>query len=139
MRWYSSKTIQTTSVIGQDTASVYDYEAVIKQGTHLRSNMNVNAHGDYSRLSADSYSPHSDDNQPGLGTSMNHGGYGTLYRNMDVELWVDSSSNLWCTAPGNGSYAWLGNDGTCGGHCGSCQNDAGPGYSPYWTYRIYVR
>jgi hypothetical protein len=135
----SNNTIQTNTVLGQDTASVYAYEAVIKQGSQLRSNMAHGPNTDLSRLAADSYSPHSDDNQPGLGTQMNAGCCGTTYRQMDVELWVNSSNNLWCTGPGNGSYAWLGSDGTCGVSCGSCQNDAGPGYSPYWTYRIYVR
>jgi len=120
---------------------VYAYEALLTQGTQLRSNMAVNSSNDRSRLSADSYSPHGDDNQPGLGTQMNstHTAGSTAYRQKDVELWVNSGSNLWCTGPSEGSYAWLGSDGTCGSACGSCDSIAGPGYTPYWTYRIYVR
>ena len=132
-------TIQTATVLGESVGSVYAYEPLIQQGTHLRSNMAVNPNTDRSRLAADSYSPHGDDNQPGLGTAMNHGCCGTSYRQKDVELWVGSGSNQWCSPPGTGSYAWLGSDGTCGGSCGSCDSTAGPGYTPYWTYRIYVR
>ena len=83
-----------------------------------------------------------DDNQPGLGTQMNEcicGGGNNCYRYKDVELWVDSNSNRWCDSPNTGSFAWIGNDGFCGSSCGSCDSTAGPPYSPYWTYRIYVR
>jgi len=133
-------TIQTSSVLGASVGAVYAYEALIQQGTQLRSNMAVNSNTDRSRLAADSYSPHGDDNQPGLGTQMNSSiGNGTLYRQKDVELWVNTSTNLWCTSPSTGTYAWLGSDGTCGSNCGSCDSIAGPGYTPYWTYRIYVR
>ena len=134
-------TVQTSSVLGESVGSVYTYEPLIQQGTHLRSNMAVNSSTDRSRLAADSYSPHGDDNQPGLGTQMNSSccGGGTAYRQKDVELWVNSGSNLWCDAPSTGTYAWLGSDGTCGSNCGGCDSAAGPGYTPYWTYRIYVR
>ena len=74
---------------------------------------------------------------------MNEGscGVGSLcLRYRDVELWVDSNANLWCTAPSPGTYAWIGTDGGNGDRVDSaCEHVAGPGHSPYWTYRIYVR
>ncbi len=61
------------------------------------------------------------------------------HRYKDVELWVDSTSNLWCSAPGPGTYKWIGTDGGMGASGGTCDVDGGPGWSQYWTYRIYVR
>lgn len=52
------------------------------------------------------YPVQGDDNQPGLGTQMNEASCaaGVLcYRFRDVELWVHRGSNLWYTAPSNGS------------------------------------
>ena len=135
----ATNTIQTNTILGEDTGSVNPHEPLLKHGTQLRSNMRVNANGDYSRLAANSYSPHTDDNQPGLGTQMNGDCCDTSYRQMDVELWVNAGTNVWCIAPTTSTYAWLGNDGVCGSSCGSCQSTAGPGFSPYWTYRIWVR
>lgn len=66
------------------------------------------------------------------------------YRYKDVELWVNSNSNLWCTAAStDGTYGWIGTDGKCGASCNNsgdnCEVIKGEAYSPYWTYRIYVR
>ena len=135
-------TTQTSSVLGSQVAGVYAYEAVIRNGTHLQSNRKINPNGDRVRLGVNGYSKQGDDNQPGLGTQMNENSCGVgnnCYRYKDVELWVNSSSNLWCSGPGNGSYAWIGTDGGCGGKCGNCDSKAGPPYKPHWTYRIYVR
>ena len=137
-----ANTTQTASVLGSDVSKVYAYEAVIRNGTHLQSNRAINPNSDRVRLGVNGYSAQGDDNQPGLGTQMNEGACGVgnnCYRYKDVELWVNSGSNLWCTKPGNGSYKWIGSDGGCGGSCGSCDSTASPPYSPYWTYRIYVR
>lgn len=61
------------------------------------------------------------------------------YRYRDVELWIASSTNLWCSGPGYGCYAWIGNDGGCGGNCGNCDAQASPPWNPHWSYRIFVR
>ena len=135
-------TTQTSAVIGSDVSKVYAYEAVIRNGSQLQSNRRINPNNDRIRLGVNGHSPQGDDNSPGLGTQMNETSCGVgnnCYRYKDVELWVNSGSNLWCTKPGPGSYAWIGSDGGCGGSCSNCETLAAPAYSPYWTYRIYVR
>ncbi len=142
-------TVQTTSVIGSNVANVYTYEPLIKNGTQLRSNLSINANADRVRLGVDTYPVQGDDNSPGLGTQMNEAicGVGVnCYRYRDVELWVNSASNLWCTPSTPGTYGWIGTDGSCGSSCNNscgtgcnCDVVKGQGYSPYWTYRIYVR
>ena len=134
-----ANTTQTTSLIAEEVSSVYAYEAVIKNGNHLQSNRSINPNTDRVRLGVDAYSVQGDDNQPGLGTQMNSGICTNCYRYKDVELWVNSSTNLWCTSPSTGSFAWIGTDGGCGGSCSGCESTASPPYTPYWTYRIYVR
>ncbi len=138
----SDNATQTTGVLGKNSDAVYGYEALVKNGDQLVANRNINSSNDRVRLGANGYPQQGNDNQPGLGTQMNEGSCGVgsnCYRYKDVELWVASNSNLWCTKPGAGSYAWIGSDGGCGSSCGSCESTAGPGYSPYWTYRIFVR
>ncbi|MFZ4578789.1 MAG: fibrinogen-like YCDxxxxGGGW domain-containing protein [Myxococcota bacterium] len=138
----AANTTQTISVIGADVANVYAYEAIIKNGAQLQSNRNTNPNADRVRLGVDGYPVQGDDNQPGLGSQMNEGACGVgnnCYRYRDVELWVNSGSNLWCSSPGVGSYGWIGTDGGCGGSCGSCDSTKGPPYTPYWTYRMFVR
>lgn len=142
----ADNTVQTSVVLGADVAAVYAYEPLIKNGTHLRSNLNINVNADRVRLGVDAYALQGDDNEPGLGTRMNSTSNpcgaataGGCYRYRDVELWVNSATNLWNALPGPGSFKWIGTDGGCGGSCGTADTVAGPGYSPYWTYRIYVR
>ncbi|MSP93485.1 MAG: hypothetical protein EXR79_17120 [Myxococcales bacterium] len=137
-----ANTTQTTSVIGSDVSKVYAYEPLIKNGGQLQSNRAINPNSDRVRLGVDGYPNQGDDNQPGLGTQMNEASCGAgnnCYRYRDVELWVNSGSNLWCTAPGEGSYGWIGTDGGCGGNCGGCDSAKSPPFTPYWTYRIFVR
>ncbi len=138
----AANTTQTVSVIGSDVSKVYPYEPLIKNGNQLQSNRLLNPNNDRVRLGVDGYSAQGDDNQPGLGTQMNESicGVGVnCYRYRDVELWVNSNSNLWCTPPGDGSYGWIGTDGGCGSNCGPCEGTKSPPYTPYWTYRMYVR
>ena len=144
-------TTQTTAVLDMNVTDVYAYEPIIKNGTQLQSNRQTHVSGvaDRIRLGVDGYTVEGDDNSPGLGTQMNEGscGVGVLcYRYKDVELWVNSAENLWCNPPTPGTFKWIGTDGGCGSTCNnscgsgcSCEVQAGPGYSPYWTYRIYVR
>ena len=61
------------------------------------------------------------------------------YRYRDVELWVNSNGNLWCSRPGPGSYGWIGNDGGCGDQCGSCDTIKSGAYYELWTYRMFIR
>ncbi|HYV44482.1 MAG TPA: fibrinogen-like YCDxxxxGGGW domain-containing protein [Myxococcaceae bacterium] len=146
----SANTTQTTAVIGSNVAKVYAYEPLIKNGAQLQSNRSINANADRIRLGVDAYPAQGDDNQPGLGTQMNEAICGVginCYRYRDVELWVNSNSNLWCTAANSdGVYGWIGTDGSCGTSCNNsngtgsnCEVVKGMGYSPYWTYRIYIR
>jgi hypothetical protein len=138
----AANTTQTSSVIGSELSKVYAYEPLIKNGNQLQSNRAINPNSDRVRLSVDGYGAQGDDNQPGLGTQMNEaicGAGSNCYRYRDVELWVNSTANLWCTAPGPGSYGWIGTDGGCGGSCGSCDSTKSPPYAPYWTYRMFVR
>ncbi|MEK7705413.1 MAG: fibrinogen-like YCDxxxxGGGW domain-containing protein [Myxococcota bacterium] len=138
----ANNTVQTTAVLSQSVDAVYAYEAIIKNGTQLRSNLIINPNSDRVRLGVDAYTQQGDDNQPGLGTQMNESTCGVgndCYRYKDVELWVDSAANLWTTRPQAGSYKWIGTDCGCGASCGTADNNAGPGYGPYWTYRIYIR
>jgi subtilisin-like proprotein convertase family protein len=135
----SSNTTQTASVLGANVKNVYAYEAVIKNGSQLQSNRMFNPNNDRVRLGVNGYSAQGDDNQPGLGTMMNQSSGNNTYRYKDVELWVNSTANVWCQAPGKGSFKWIGTDGGCGGNCGNCDSKASPPYSPYWVYRIYVR
>jgi hypothetical protein len=140
-------TVQTTAVIGSNVANVYLYEPLIRNGMQLVANRMINPNNDRVRLGVSGYPLQGDDNQPGLGTQMNEAicGVGNnCYRYRDVELWVNSGSNLWCTTvTGPGTYAWIGTDGGCGPSCisgsASCDDHKGGPYSPYWTYRIYVR
>jgi hypothetical protein len=137
-----ANTTQTTSVINSDVANVYDWEAIIKNGDMLQSNRLINPNNDRIRLGVDGYSSQSDDNQPGLGTQMNEGicGVGNnCYRYKDVELWVESNSNLWCSPSSPGTIKWVGTDGGCGSSCGGCDTQVAPYLPDYWTYRIYVR
>ena len=141
----ANSTEQTTEVIGVDVDAVYPYEPLIKNGTQLRSNLSINFNGDRVRLGVDKYDAQGDDNQPGLGTQMNstHSSCGYspngCWRYRDVELWVNSKTNVWSSAPAEGTYKWIGTDGGCGTLCGVEDNISGPGYSPFWTYRIFVR
>jgi len=136
----AQNTTLTSSVIGSNVTNVYAYEPIIKNGTNLQANRNINLNGDRVRLGVDGYTT-GDDNQPGLGTQMNETSCGVginCFRYRDVELWVDSTSNLWCTRPVPSSYAFIGRDGGCGDQCGGC--DAAKGtFSEIWTYRIYIR
>jgi hypothetical protein len=145
----AANSTQTTAVLDANVTDVYAYEPIIKNGTQLQSNRSINANNDRIRLGVDGYPAQGDDNSPGLGTQMNEAscGVGQLcYRYKDVELWVNSTTNLWCSVPAPGSYKWIGTDGGCGFNCNNtcgsgcnCEVNASPGYSPYWTYRIYVR
>jgi hypothetical protein len=138
----AANTTLTTSVIGSSVANVYAYEPVIKNGTHLQANRNINPNGDRVRLGVDGYSAQGDDNQPGLGTQMNESICGAgvnCYRYRDVELWVNSGGNLWCSRPVNGSYGWIGLDGGCGDSCDDCEQNKGGAYAETWTYRMFVR
>jgi hypothetical protein len=138
----AANTTQTSSVIDSDVASVYPYEPIIANGDMLQSNRSFNPNSDRVRLGVDGYPLQGDDNQPGLGTQMNEGFCGVsvnCYRYRDVELWVNSASNLWCSPPTPGSYKWIGTDGGLGNNGGTCDITAGPPWPQYWTYRIYVR
>jgi hypothetical protein len=135
-------TTQTTSVIGSDVANVYEWEPIIKNGDMLQSNRLLANNDDRMRLGVDGYSVRGDDNQPGLGTQMNesHCGVGNnCYRFRDVELWVESANNLWCSAGSPGTHKWVGTDGGCGQNCSDCDSRVAPYLPDYWTYRIYVR
>ena len=61
------------------------------------------------------------------------------YRFWDVELWVNTNANVWCSAANlPGFYKWIGDDGGCGGPaCNGCYISAP--WVDVWTYRIYVR
>jgi hypothetical protein len=145
----AANSTQTTEVIDSNVDDVYPYEPIIKNGKQLQSNRDINSNNDRVRLGVDGYIVQSDDNSPGIGTQMNEAqcGIGVLcFRFKDVELWVDNAANVWCHAPMVGEYKWIGTDGGCGSNCNnscgtgcSCEVAANPGYSPYWTYRIYVR
>ena len=141
----AANSTQTTGVLGADVTNVYAFEPIIKNGAQLQSNRLMNPNNDRVRLGVNGYPAQGDDNQPGLGTQMNEAscGVGVLcYRYRDVELWVNSTANLWCSQNVPNIYKWVGTDGGCGANCaatGPCDDIAGPGYSPYWTYRIYVR
>ena len=138
----ASNTTLTSSVIGSNLTNVYAYEPIIKNGTNLVANRNINANQDRVRLGAAGYTAQGDDNQPGLGTQMNEASCGVgvnCYRYRDVELWVNSNGNLWCSRPGPGSYGWIGNDGGCGDQCGSCDTIKSGAYYELWTYRMFIR
>lgn len=132
-------TVVTTGTIGANTSAVYAFEAVVRQGDQLIANKNINPNADRMRLSANNYPQQSDDNSAGLGTMMNQNNGVNTYRYRDVELWVNSSSNVWSSAPSYGRYKWIGNDGGCGGNCGSADASGGPPWNPHWSYRIFVR
>ncbi len=146
----ANNTVQTMAVTGQDVANVYAYEPLLKNGNQLVSNKLMNPNSDRVRLGTDGITSggttplaQGDDNEPGLGTQMNEAScaVGTnCYRYWDVELWVNSASNLWCTNPGSadGQFKWIGSDGGDGPTSGGCSLVPGR-YSPYWTYRIYVK
>jgi hypothetical protein len=140
----ADNTVLTTAVLGEDNAAVYAYEPLIgaphnfpAHSDQLTANRAQGPNTDQNRIAASSYSPHSDDNQAGLGTRMNY----THPSNQtgDVELWLNSSANLWCTRPSEGSYKTVGNDTWCGDLCDGCYEAQGPSYYQAWTYRVFVR
>lgn len=147
-----TNTVLTTAVLGEDSSAVYAYEALIgaprafpAHSDQLTANRAQGPNTDQTRIAASSYSPHSDDNQAGLGTRMNwthtsnQTGERIAYMANDVELWVNSSTNLWCNRPVEGSFKTVGSDTWCGDLCDACYETQGPSYYQAWTYRIYVR
>ncbi len=136
----SNNVVMTQGQIFAKVGAVYAWEPLLKFGQELIANRIENSNGDGTRLGVTSRPFNADDNQPGLGTAMNLGCCGKDHRHADVELQWNTNDNIWCsTVNGDGTYKWLGDDVGCGGSCGGCQGTAGPGYSPAWNYRIYVR
>lgn len=138
----AANTQVTTAVLGSETSQVYAYEALVKNGTHLLANRLFNPNNDRVRLGTSGLTAAGDDNQPGLGTQMNESicGVGNnCYRFRDVELWVNSATNLWATPAAEGSFGWIGNDGGCGGSCDDSEQNKNGQYPRLWTYHLYVR
>jgi hypothetical protein len=148
----ADNTVLTTAVLGEDSASVYMYEALIgaphnfpAHSDPLTANRTQGPSNDQHRIAASSYSPHCDANQAGLGTRKNNTHPSNLvgerigYLATDVELWVNSTANLWCTRPSEGSFKTVGNDTWCGDVCDGCHEAQGPSYYQAWTYRVFVR
>lgn len=136
---FAQNTTVTTSVIGTSVANVHANEPIIKNGTHLQVNRNINPNADRVRLGVDSYTAQGDDNQPGLGTQMNESSGFNVYRYRDVELWVNSGANLWCTPATASTYGWIGHDGGCGTACDDCEQNKGGPLPELWTYRMFIR
>ncbi len=135
-----SNVIVTFGGLFSNAGNVYAWEPLLKFGQELVANRMDNPNTDATRLGVTGRPFTADDNQPGLGTAMNLGCCGSAYRHADVELQWNTNDNIWCSGVGgDGTYKWLGSDSGCGGSCGSCQGSAGPGYTPAWNYRIYVR
>lgn len=134
----AANTAITSSLIAGDT-TVSPYEPLLMNGTQLVVNGLFNPNNDRSRIRANTYPVLGDDNQPGVGVMMNQGVGPDQYRYGDIELWVNSSANLWTTNPGLGTYKVLGNDHGCGISCGANSRGVNVPSPDVWTYRFYVR
>ena len=138
----ATNTVVTSSVLNSDVTNVYLYEPIIKNGNNLQANRSINTNADRVRLGVDGYVT-GDNNQPGLGTQMNESTCGVgvnCQRYRDVELWVDSAANIYCTIPTPSTYGWIGRDGGCGASCpANCDEVKGGSFYELWTYRMYIR